>query len=133
MFLFLANFYVCRGLFSIEYLRHMGSIEASFIGISRWVLAHHGDLTWFPLWYDGIPFQNTYPPLLHRVVAPVAWIRGITPALAYHWTTGLAYCLGPVTVFVLVRRLSGTRWVGFMAGALYTALSPSGWLIPHIA
>ena len=133
MFLFLANFYVCRGLFSVEYLRHMGSIEASFIGISRWVLAHHGDLTWFSLWYDGIPFQNTYPPLLHRTVALVAWIRGITPAHAYHWTTGLTYCLGPVTVFALVRRLSRTRWVGFMAGALYTALSPSAWLIPHIA
>ncbi len=127
------NFYVCRELFHLEYSRHMGSIEGAYIGISRYALAHWRDLSWFPLWYGGIPYQNTYPPLLHWGVALVAWVRGISPALAYHWTTGLAYCLGPVTLFLLVRRLSGSRWAGFAAGLVYTAVSPSAWLIPAIA
>jgi hypothetical protein len=131
--LFALNYYVCRELFHVEFLRHMGSIEGAYIGIARYLLAHWKDLSWFPLWYCGIPYQNTYPPLLHWCVALVSWMRGITPAHAYHWTTALAYCLGPVTVFALVRRLSGSRWAGFAAGLLYTALSPSAWLISEIA
>jgi hypothetical protein len=111
----------------------MGSIEAAYIGISRYAMAHWGDLTWFPLWYNGVPYQNTYPPLLHWGVAVVAWARGMTPAHAYHWTIGLTYCLGPVALFALVRRLSGSRWAGFLAGLFYTALSPSAWLISKIA
>jgi hypothetical protein len=132
IFLFLANVYVCRELFRVEYLRHMGSIEAAYIGISRYAMGHWRDLTWFPLWYNGIPYQNTYPPLLHLGVALIAWVRGITPAHAYHWTIAVAYCLGPVALFALVRSLSGSRWAGFMAGLFYTALSPSVWLMPDV-
>jgi hypothetical protein len=128
----LANVYVCRELFAMEYTRHMGSIEAAYIGISRYAMLHWRDLTWFPLWYNGIPYQNTYPPLLHWAVAFVAWARGITPAHAHHWVTALMYCLGPGTVFVLVRALSGSRWAGFAAGWMYTALSPSAWLISKV-
>jgi hypothetical protein len=133
IFLFLATVYVCRGLFAVEYLRQMGSIEGAYIGISRYAMAHWRDLTWFPLWYNGIPYQNTYPPLLHLGVALIAWMRGFTPAHAYHWTIALAYCLGPVTVYAVVRRLSESRWAGFMAGAIYTALSPSAFLIADVA
>src|SRR5580658_1743258 len=133
LILFGLNVYVCRELFHVEYLRHMGSIEGAYIGISRYALAHWRDLTWFPLWYCGVPYQNTYPPLLHLGVALVAWVRGISPAHAYHWTAALAYCLGPVTLFALVRRLSGSRFAGFAAGLIYTALSPSAWLIADIA
>jgi hypothetical protein len=133
MALFAINFYVCRELFRVEYLRHMGSIEGAYIGIARYAMAHWRDLSWFPLWYGGIPYQNTYPPLLHWGVALVASVRGFTPAHAYHWTTALLYCLGPVTLFALVRRLTGSRWAGFTAGLLYSVLSPSAWLIADIA
>ena len=130
--LFLLNLYVCHELFGIEYLSHMGSIEGAYIGISRYAMAHWRDLSWFPLWYDGIPYQNTYPPLLHLCVALVAAIRGISPALAYHWTTALAYCLGPVTVFALALRLARSRWAAFVAGAFYSTISISAWLIPAV-
>jgi hypothetical protein len=131
--LFATNLYICRELFHVEYLRHMGSIEGAYIGIARYAMAHWRDLSWFPLWYGGIPYQNTYPPLLHWSVALVASVRGFSPAHAYHWTTALLYCLGPVTLFALVRRLSGSRWAGFTAGLLYSVLSPSAWLIAEIA
>ena len=131
--LFAVNVYVCRGLFSMEYLRHMGSIEAAYIGIARYLRTHWTDMTWFPLWYGGVPYQNTYPPLLHWCVALVAFVRGFTPAHAYHWTTAVFYCLGPVALFALVRALSGSRWAGLAAGMIYTALSPSAWLIADIA
>ena len=130
--LFLLNVYVCRRLFGVEYLRDMGSIEAAYIGLSRYLLAHWRDFSWFPLWYAGIPGQNTYPPLLHWFVALVALVRGISTAHAYHWGTALFYCLGPVTLFALTLRLSGSPRAAFIAGAFYSALSPSAWLMPEI-
>jgi hypothetical protein len=130
--LFLLNAYVCRGLFGVEYLRHMGSIEAAYIGISRYMLDHWRDFSWFPVWYAGIPAQNTYPPLLHWIVALAAVLRGISPAHAHHWVTAFFYCLGPVALFALTLRLSGSPRAAFIAGALYSALSPSEWLMPDI-
>ncbi len=124
------NAYVCWGLFGVEYLRHMGSIEAAYIGLSRYMLAHGRDFSWFPLWYAGIPAQNTYPPLLHWLVALAALLRGISPAQAHHWVTAIFYCLGPVALFALTLRLSGSPRAAFIAGALYSTLSPSEWLTP---
>jgi hypothetical protein len=130
--LFLLNAYICRGLFGMEYLLQMGSIEGAYIGISRSMLAHWRDFSWFPGWYAGIPAQNTYPPLLHWIVALAALLRGISPAHAYHWVTAIFYCLGPLALFALTLRLSGSRRAAFLAGALYSALSPSEWLMPEI-
>ncbi len=131
--LFLLNLYICHELFHIEYLRFMGSIEGAFIGISRYAIAHWNDLTWFPLWNAGTPYPTTYPPLLHLVVALVAFLRGTSTAHAYHWVTALAYCLGPLALFALTLRMSGSRWAGFVAGLIYTSLSMSAWLIPAVA
>ena len=36
--LFLGNLWLVRGLLTIEYLRHMGSIEGARIALSRWML-----------------------------------------------------------------------------------------------
>lgn len=130
--LFLLNFYICHELFHIEYLRFMGSIEGAFIGISRYITAHWNDLTWFSLWNDGTPYPTTYPPLLHLVVAFVASVRGTSTALAYHWVTALAYCLGPVALFALTLRMTGSRWAGFVAGLIYSSVSMSAWLVPAI-
>jgi hypothetical protein len=110
----------------------MGSIEAAYIGLSRYILAHWRDFSWFPLWYAGIPAQNTYPPLLHWTVALAALLRGISPAHAHHWVTAIFYCLGPVTLFALTLRLSGSPRAAFIAGAFYSALSPTEWLAPTI-
>jgi hypothetical protein len=131
--LFLLNLYICRGLFSIEYLRHMGSIEGAFIGIARFVMTHWRDPAWFPMWYDGVPFQNVYPPLMYWCVAVVGLARGFSTAHAYHWVTGLAYCLGPVTLYCLALRMTRSRWTAFAAGAIYSLVSWSAWLIPAIA
>lgn len=133
LLIFLLNVYICRGLFTLEYLRHMGSIEPAYYGITRWIMSHWRDLSWFPLWYGGIPYQDTYPPLLHWVVALVAWLRGVSPAAAHHWTTAILYCLGPVTLYALMLRFSGSRGAAFAGGLMYSVLCPSAWLVPVIA
>src|ERR1700722_13044809 len=128
--LFLLNLYICHELFRIEYTRFAGSIEGAFIGISRYAMAHWNDLTWFALWNDGTPYPTTYPPLLHLVVALAAFLSGTSTAHAYHWVTALAYCLGPVVLFALVHRISGSRWAAFAAGLIYSSVSMSAWLVP---
>lgn len=130
--LFLLNLYICHELFSVEYLRFMHSIEGAFIGISRYITTHWSDLTWFPLWNDGTPYPTTYPPLLHLVVALVATITGVSAAHAYHFVIALAYCLGPIALFALVLRMTGSRWAGFAAGLIYSSVSFSAWFIPIV-
>jgi hypothetical protein len=131
--LFALNALICHKLFFTEYLPYMGSIEGAYIGLSRYILEHAPDLTWFPLWYGGIPYENSYPPLLHFVVAAVAWVNGASPALAHHVTGAVVYCLGPVTLFCLAYYLSRDRVTSFVAGLAYSLLSPSMFLLPSLA
>lgn len=130
--LFAVNVYVCRELFTIEYLRHMGSIEAAFISLARYVRDNWTDLSWFPLWYGGIPYQDSYPPLMHALVAAVAGFTHWSPALAYHATAAFVYCAGPVTLFWLCWRLSGRLGASFFAGLFYSLVSPSALLIENV-
>lgn len=130
--LFALNLYFTRNLFWLEYSRLMGSIEAAYISISRYMLENWRDLTWFPLWYGGIPFQNTYPPLLHALVAGFAAVAGVSPARAHHVVTAMLYCLGPVAVYFLALRLTTSRWFSFWTATAYSVLSPSAFLMPSI-
>ncbi|MFB3778943.1 MAG: hypothetical protein ACE141_15095 [Bryobacteraceae bacterium] len=130
--LFLLNLWLVRGLLSIEYLDEMGSIEGSHITLARWVHDNWRDLGWFPLWYGGIPLNNSYPPLLNRIVAAVSAALAISPPLAYHATTAIFYCLGPVTLFALALRLCGSRWCALAAGLFYSLVSTSTFLIPAV-
>ena len=130
--LFALNAYVCRELFRIEYTRHMGSIEAAFISLARYISQNWSDLTWLPLWYGGIPFQNSYPPLLHSMNAALTSLTALSPARSYHVVTATLYCLAPVTLYILARRFCSSRTAAFFAGLLFTALSPSAFLIPQI-
>ena len=70
------NVYMSLELFVTEYTRHMNSIEGAYVAIARFLLDHDWTLTWYPLWYGGGPFQNTYPPLLHFMVAGWAELTG---------------------------------------------------------
>jgi len=119
------NLWLVRGLLKYEYLDQMGSIAGSFIGIARWIRQYWPDLEWFPLWYGGIPFIHTYPPLLHQLVALVSAIFRASPAHAYHATVAITYSLGPVTLFLLARRLGASPGCAFASGLFYSLFSPS--------
>ena len=131
--LFAVNAFIGHKLFVTEYLPYMGSIAGAYIGLTRYILEHAPDLAWFPLWYGGIPFENTYSPLFHFVVAVVAWLTGFSPALSHHVSGALAYCLGPVALFCLAYYLSRDRVSGFVAGLGFSLLSPSMVLMPSLA
>ncbi|HVW09121.1 MAG TPA: hypothetical protein VHC90_11100, partial [Bryobacteraceae bacterium] len=126
------NAWILARLFKTEYTPFMGSIEGAYIGISRWMIAHGLRARWFPLWYGGIPSQNSYPPLLHWLVAAWSWLTGMTVAHAHHFVSAAFYCAAPVGLFLLTLRLSRSHWKSFIAAALYSLASPSAFLIPSI-
>jgi hypothetical protein len=126
--LFSVNAFVTLRLFHSDYIAQMPSIEGAFIGLARYIRDHFPDLTWMPLWYGGIPFPDSYPPLLHTLVAAVSGVGRIDIGLAYHALTAMLYSLGPVTLYWAVRRMGANRLPAFLAALGYSLLSPSIWL-----
>ena len=119
------NAYLAARLFRFEYLDAMWSVEGAYIGLARYIQHHFHDLNWFPLWYGGIPFPDTYPPLLHFLVAGGSAAARISTARAYHIVVAIFYAAGPVALFWLARRLSLSRAAAFLSAFCYSVLSPS--------
>ncbi len=132
LLLFLLNLWLVHELLFTEYLDYMGSIEGTHIALSRWTLENWRDLTWFPLWYGGVPYQNAYPPLHSLITAAVAGALGLTPAHAYHAVTAVLYSLGPAALFLLALQLGRSVAVGAAVGMMYSLLSPSAFLMPSV-
>jgi hypothetical protein len=130
--LFSVNAWITIWLFHTPYTVQMGSIEAAFIGLARYIAGHFGELHWFPLWYGGVPFPNSYPPLLHVAVAAFGSAAHISAGLAYHAVVATVYALGPVALYWAARRLGAGRAAAFTGGLLYSLLSPSCWLVREI-
>jgi len=130
--LFVLNAALIARLFAIEFLDEMGSIEGTYIAAGRWILHNWGDLSWFPLWYGGIPWQNVYPPLLPAMVAGVAAVSNVSPAHAYHILAALFYSLGPVTLFGLAVRLKQSVSISFLGALFYSLVSPAALLVAAV-
>jgi len=127
-FLFALNAYICRNLFQAQFIDQRGSTAGAFIAISRWVIEHWNDLTWYPLWFTGIPFFNVYQPGLHVVVAGAASLFHLTPERSYFIIVALIYCLEPVTLYWLCYRVTGWPGCALAAGIAYSLISPSAFL-----
>ncbi len=125
LLLFLVNLAVARRLFSVEFTQHLNSNEGSFISISRFLMERWPHISWFPFWFNGEPFENSYTPLLHMVDALFAKITHTSPALAFHAVTAFFYCLGPVLLFWMAWRMSGLLAPSFFAALVYSLTSPS--------
>jgi hypothetical protein len=126
------NAWIVARLFKTEFTPFMGSIEGAYVGISRWVIAHGMNARWFPLWYGGIPSRNSYPPLLHWLVAGWSWATGMTVPHSHHVVTAAFYCAAPPALFLLTLRLSGSHWKAFLAGMFYSLVSPSPLLMSSV-
>ncbi len=110
----------------------MASIEAAFIGLARYIRDHFPHLSWMPLWYGGIPFPDSYPPLLHVTVAAVSALAHVSAGLAYHAVIAVFYSLGPVAVYWALLRMEAPQGPSLFAAAGYSLLSPTLWLIPAL-
>src|ERR1035437_7618046 len=127
------NLWICWRLFKVEYTNHFASIEGAFVSIARYLSRHWGDASWWPLWHCGMPYQDTYVPLLHLAVAATATLGKISAMHAYHCVTGLAYALGPVALYLLAVRLGAARGSAFLCGLYYSLFSPCTLILPEMA
>ncbi len=127
------NLAICRPLFQIEYIDHFNSIEGAFIAIPRYIASHWDGFSWFPLWQCGMPFQNTYVPMLHLVVAIAATLGKVSAARAYHIVVAVTYSLGPATLYLMAVRLGAHRVAAFLSALFYSLLAPSTLLMPDVA
>jgi len=130
--LFLLNAALVWPLFQTEYLDQMKSIEGIFMALARYLRDHFSDTAWWPYWFCGMPFRNTYQPALPYTTAAVSAITGLSPARSFHIVESVLYALGPVTLYWLARRLSHSTAAGLTSALLYSLVSPSAWLVPEI-
>lgn len=126
------NAYICKNLFALEFSQRMESIEGSYMSIARWTAANWSDLTWFPLWFNGMPFEKVYQPGFHFTVAGLSTLLGWTPQHAYHFLTAVTYCAGALTLFWLCYEATKDRAQALLAALLYSLISPVCFLVPLI-
>jgi len=103
----------------------MSSNEGLFIAIGRFLGDHWRTSGWVPWWMNGVPFENTYSPLLPIVDAVSAKVAHSSAPLAFHRTLAFFYCLGPVCLFCLAWRMSSALYPSFLCGLVYSLTSPS--------
>jgi len=119
------NAYITLKLFGCEYTRSSHSIEGNFIAQSRLRAKYPAEHGWWPFWNAGMPFQNSYYPLLPATVATEAKLTGWSAARSYHVVTALLYCLGPVTMFLMAWGISLKPGYSFWAALAYSLVSPA--------
>lgn len=131
--LYFLNVAIVWPLFSLEYPAEYSSIEGVFIGLARHLREHFCLSGWFPYWFGGVPFPNTYPPLSHLITAAWSWASGFSVALSYHQVSAVIYCLIPPALSCLALSMKAPRWPSWAAGLFVSLASPSAWLIHPIA
>ena len=122
------NAYIAQDLFGADFIRQFGSIESSFIALASYIIRNAGDLTWYPLWFGGMPFHNVYQPGMHFTVAASAIWFCLTPQHAYHLVSAVVYSLAPFTLFWFCDRATGLPGYAFAAGLMYSVISTSALL-----
>jgi hypothetical protein len=127
------NLSISWRLLKVEYLNQFSSVEGYFISLARYISGHWGDFSWFPLWHCGMPFQDTYVPLLHLVVAATASLGHVSAARAYHGVTGVAYALGAPALYWMAVRLGAPRGAALLSALCYSLFSPSALLMADMA
>jgi hypothetical protein len=130
--LFAINLAITAKLLGLEYSAYNGSIEGTFIAISRVMAQHPFDWNWWPLWSTGMPFENSYLPLLHWIVAAWSGVTGLSAARSFHAVTALLYAAGPPTLFRMTLVFSGKPARSFLAALAYSCVSLSTILVPAI-
>jgi hypothetical protein len=123
------NAYVCRELF-VNQTAWMNSMHGFWIALAERAGDSWFHPTWWPYWDCGIPFEATYPPLIPAVTSLWSAARGVPPAVAFNVITGLVYCLGPLSLFVMIWLLTRLPGYSFAAALLYSLTAPTQILVP---
>jgi hypothetical protein len=118
------NCYFAGNLFLAEFTNNMRTNAGSFMAISRFIVQHWPHLGWFPWWFNGEPFENSYTPMLHLVDAAFARITGASAPRAFNFVTGALFAFAPVFLFSFAWKISGYLETSFFVALLYSLFSP---------
>jgi hypothetical protein len=118
-------------LFTGEFTRYRGSIEAAYITDARFIVEHFPDLSWSPLWYLGFPFEWFYTPLLPAIVALLGKVIDNVPA-AYRLVAASGYALGPAALYVATRVVARSRIAAVFAAIAFIFLPSVSYLLPGL-
>jgi hypothetical protein len=116
----------------VEYSAYNGSIEGTFIAIPRFMARYPGEWKWWPWWNGGMPFENSYLPFTHWVVAAFMLLTRLSAARSFHIVTAAAYVLSALAVFAMALDLSRKPAASFIAALAYSCVSASALLVPEI-
>src|ERR1039458_1434845 len=84
LLLMLVNLAIAAKLFGVEYSAYNGSIEGTFIAISRIMAKYPGQWQWWPFWNGGLPFEDVYLPFTHWLVAAFSLLTRVSAGRAFH-------------------------------------------------
>ena len=126
------NLLIAGSLFGVEYSAYNGSIEGTFIAIPRFMARHPGEWKWWPLWNCGMPFENSYLPFTHWIVAAFTLLTRLSAARSFHIVTAAIYVASALAVFWMALELSRKPAASFVAALAYSCVSVSALLIPEI-
>lgn len=129
--LFALNVFLCFPLFRVEYLDDLQSTDGWWMALARFLTEHWPRVRWVPLQDGGMPLESAYLPLIQTVTALASVVAHVSPALAFHFLTALAYSLAPVGLFFFVSSLAGRTTAAFSAALIWSLFSPSV-LLPKI-
>jgi len=126
------NVLVASKLFGVEYLTYNGSVEGSFIAISRIMAKYPGQWGWFPFWGCGMPFETSYLPFSHWIVAAFILLTHVAAGRAFHIVIASIYVGSALAVFWMALALSRKPAASFVAALAYSCFSFSNLLVPGI-
>ena len=119
------NVYFVKKLFFVDFTNNMQTNAGSFMAISRFILQHWPHLDWFPWWFNGEPFENSYTPMLHLVDAAFAWVTRPPSAARTTLSPEPSLCdWARILVSVRVARVAISE-TSFFAALLYSLFSPA--------
>jgi hypothetical protein len=129
--LFALQAWAVAPLFTGELTQFRGSIESTFIANARFIADGFPDLSWYPYWYLGFPFELFYTPILPALVALVGKLSGDIPQ-AYRVVAATGYALGLPALYLAARGLSGSRRAALLAAGAYLFIPSLTYAFPPI-
>ena len=119
--IFALNAWICRELFTADFVNNLLSNEGIFAALGRFFREHPIDHRWFPWFNVGMATEYAYQPLLPAMAAVTGALTGWPASRSLHFVLAFAYCCGPVTLFWLAWDWSESLALSLSAALAFSA------------
>jgi hypothetical protein len=130
--IFALNAWICRELFTADFVSNLLSNEGIFAALGRFFRENPIEHRWFPWFNVGMATEYAYQPLLPAMAAITGALTNWPPSRALHFVLAFAYCCGPVTLFWLAWDWSESLALSLSAAFAFSLTSPAEMLIREL-